>query len=230
MASVPRERAGCASATSNSFRQLGGALGTAVLGGVLSGVYRTQITSQLAALPAGLRDTAAASIQETQAVLGDLGSRIPDSAALTAASDGAFEIGFHTSSFLGAGVALVGAVVAALTLTLRGPLDGSRAIGGSGRGVRDSDSSGCRQLSGALHEPDHYAVGPDNRSDTVSLSHLARFVDENGSVIDRPLDGGFETEYTDVRDRSAGGTRSRRAEPSRTGIERFAGRLGDDVS
>jgi EmrB/QacA subfamily drug resistance transporter len=43
MASLPREKAGAGSAVTNTVRQVGGALGVAVLGSVLSSVYRDQI-------------------------------------------------------------------------------------------------------------------------------------------------------------------------------------------
>lgn len=130
MSSVPKERAGSASATSNAFRQVGGALGTAVLGAVLTSVYRAQMTGQLGALPGPLRDAAASSIQATHAVLESLGSSLPGAAAITAASNDAFVVGFHTSALLGAGVAVLGAVIAALALsprTLRKPLEDSLA-------------------------------------------------------------------------------------------------------
>lgn len=119
MASVPLGRAGSASATSNAFRQVGGALGTALLAATLTGVYRAQITAHLGAIPEGLRNVAAGSIQATQAVVDALGSSLSDARAITAASDRAFVAGFHTSSLVGAAVAFLGAILAALTLSAR---------------------------------------------------------------------------------------------------------------
>ena len=46
MASVPREKAGVGSAVGNTVRQVGGALGVAVLGSVLSAVYRVSPASK----------------------------------------------------------------------------------------------------------------------------------------------------------------------------------------
>ena len=43
MSSLPREKAGVGSAVSNTVRQVGGALGVAVLGSVLAAVYRGEI-------------------------------------------------------------------------------------------------------------------------------------------------------------------------------------------
>ncbi|MEN3360996.1 MAG: hypothetical protein V7637_4978, partial [Mycobacteriales bacterium] len=65
ISAVPREKAGVASAVNNTIRQIGGALGVAVLGSVLSGVYRGQIADKLGVLPAGARDAAAESVSAT---------------------------------------------------------------------------------------------------------------------------------------------------------------------
>ena len=43
MSALPREKAGVGSAVSNTIRQVAGALGVAVLGSVLSAVYRSDI-------------------------------------------------------------------------------------------------------------------------------------------------------------------------------------------
>ena len=47
MSSLPREKAGVGSAVSNTVRQVGGALGVAVLGSVLSAVYRGRTRGDL---------------------------------------------------------------------------------------------------------------------------------------------------------------------------------------
>jgi EmrB/QacA subfamily drug resistance transporter len=122
MMSVPREHAGSASATSNTFRQVGGALGNAILGAVLATTYRTHVAGHLDALPAGARDTAAGSIQATHAtldILDILGISGSDRASIVAASNDAFVAGFHTSALVGVAVALIGTIVAATGLTSR---------------------------------------------------------------------------------------------------------------
>ncbi len=68
MQALPREKAGSASALSNTFRQVGGALGIAVLGSVLSAAYRSDIEDKLGALPADARHTAGESIEATLGV------------------------------------------------------------------------------------------------------------------------------------------------------------------
>ncbi|MGW7646212.1 MFS transporter [Streptomyces bobili] len=113
MQSLPREKAGSASALSNTFRQVGGALGIAVLGSVLSAAYRTGIEDKLGAVPAGLRHTAGESIEGTLAVAAKLG---PRGESLVGPANDAFLHAMHVTALCGAGVALVGAVVVALFL------------------------------------------------------------------------------------------------------------------
>ncbi|CAM5737398.1 hypothetical protein SBADM41S_10760 [Streptomyces badius] len=68
MQALPREKAGSGSAINNTFRQVGGTLGIAVLGSVLSTVYRGDIEGHLGAVPARVRDVAGESIEATLGV------------------------------------------------------------------------------------------------------------------------------------------------------------------
>ncbi|MFJ1731653.1 MFS transporter [Streptomyces sp. NPDC088254] len=113
MQALPREKAGSASALSNTFRQVGGALGIAVLGSVLSTAYRTGIEDRLGALPAGLRETAGESIEATLGVAAKLGDQ---GKALVGPADAAFLHAMHVTALWGAGVAVVGAVVVGMFL------------------------------------------------------------------------------------------------------------------
>ncbi|MFL5997560.1 MAG: MFS transporter [Streptomyces sp.] len=113
MQALPREKAGSASALSNTFRQVGGALGIAVLGSVLSTAYRNGIESHLGSVPAGVRHTAGESIEATLGVAAKLG---PRGDALVGPANDAFLHAMHVTALCGAGVALVGALVVALFL------------------------------------------------------------------------------------------------------------------
>ncbi|MFC9929857.1 MFS transporter [Streptomyces sp. NPDC127190] len=113
MQALPREKAGSASALSNTFRQVGGALGIAVLGSVLSTAYRNGIDGKLGMLPPGLRDVAGESIEATLGVAEKLG---PRGKALVGPANDAFLHAMHTTALCGAAVALLGAVVTALFL------------------------------------------------------------------------------------------------------------------
>ncbi|MFI8516676.1 MFS transporter [Streptomyces sp. NPDC085481] len=118
MQTLPREKAGSGSAINNTFRQVGGALGVAVLGSVLSTTYRGEIEGHLGAVPPALRDAAGESIEATLAVADKLG---PAGRELVAPAYAAFLDAMHVTAVASAGVAVLGAVVVALFLPGRAP-------------------------------------------------------------------------------------------------------------
>jgi len=65
MAVVPREKAGAGVAVNNSVRQVGGALGVAILGSVMASAYATRLGDAVDGLPAGMREDARESIVAT---------------------------------------------------------------------------------------------------------------------------------------------------------------------
>ncbi|MFB9513655.1 MFS transporter [Streptomyces purpureus] len=113
MQSLPREKAGSGSAVSNTFRQVGGALGVAVIGSVLSATYRGAIEGHLGALPAGAREAAGESVEATLAAAESLGAA--GKSLVTPAHD-AFLDAMHTTALCSAAVAVAGAVVVAVFL------------------------------------------------------------------------------------------------------------------
>ncbi|MFE7042546.1 DHA2 family efflux MFS transporter permease subunit [Streptomyces atratus] len=118
MQALPRDKAGSGSAINNTFRQVGGALGIAVLGSVLSTVYRGEIEGHLGALPAGAREAAGESIESTLGLADKLG---PAGAPLVAAANDAFLKAMHVTAIGSATIALVGALVVAMFLPGRTP-------------------------------------------------------------------------------------------------------------
>ncbi|SCK56170.1 MFS transporter [Streptomyces sp. WMMB 322] len=115
MQSLPREKAGSGSAVNNTFRQVGGAMGVAVLGSLLSARYREGIEGRLAQLPLpeGTRHAAAESIEGTLAVASRLG---PAGRELVGPAKDAFIDAMHVTVLGSAAVALLGALVVALWL------------------------------------------------------------------------------------------------------------------
>jgi hypothetical protein len=108
MSVVPRERAGSGSALTNTSRQVGGALGVAVLGSIVAQVYRDQLSPHLAALPAAARSAASGSITATQAVASRLG---PAGAHLDGFANTAFVHAMHVTTVISAAITLAGALV-----------------------------------------------------------------------------------------------------------------------
>ncbi|MCX4822662.1 MFS transporter [Streptomyces sp. NBC_01142] len=113
MQALPREKAGSGSAVSNTFRQVGGALGVAVLGSLLSTRYRREIEGYLEGLPGTARETAGESIEATLAAAERLG---PAGRALVGPAREAFLDAMQLTALGAAAVALLGAVVVALFL------------------------------------------------------------------------------------------------------------------
>ncbi|MEV5128752.1 MFS transporter [Streptomyces decoyicus] len=112
MQSLPLEKAGSGSALNNVFRQVGGTLGVAVLGSLLSTSYRDGIQDKLDALPgvpAAARHAAGESIEATHGLADSMG---PAGRSLTAAADDAFIHAMHITALGSVVVALIGAVVA----------------------------------------------------------------------------------------------------------------------
>ncbi|GAV40024.1 MFS transporter [Streptomyces acidiscabies] len=136
VASVPHQLAGMAAAGNNAFRQVGGALGPAVLGAVLS-------TKAANALPGHLADagiSAAATRRIGEAVneggLGavarlDLG---PEQGRALGAMSEAFLDGLHLCLVIAAGLAAVAALVAAVLLRRPQGVPGPTRIAGSETG------------------------------------------------------------------------------------------------
>ncbi len=116
MASVPLNRAGVGSAMNDTTRELGGALGVAVLGSVVSSVYVDRLSVVSAGLPEPLREVAESGLGGALAAaerLGPAGAQLADTARL------AFVDGMSTAAVAG-GVAVVVAALAAAWLLPRG--------------------------------------------------------------------------------------------------------------
>ncbi|WP_082127211.1 MFS transporter [Allosalinactinospora lopnorensis] len=113
MASVPRHQAGAASAVQNTVRQVATALGVAVLGAVISTVYRFDIDPYLAGLPENLRRSGGESIEGTMAVAGELGA---EGAFLAAPAKEAFLSGMHLAALCSLVIGLMCMVIVLIWL------------------------------------------------------------------------------------------------------------------
>lgn len=116
LAHAPAEKAGAASAVSETAYELGAVLGTAVLGGIITAFYRGALT-----IPNGVPDEAAAQARETLAGAYAAAENLPavQADALWRAAAHAFDSGIVTTSLIGA--LLVASAVAVAATTLRPP-------------------------------------------------------------------------------------------------------------
>ena len=121
MAAVPEADAGIGSAVNDVSRELGGALGIATIGSVVSGLYRSNVGDALAgAVPVDLVDVASESIGVANVVAAGLPAEL--ATTLTAAANGAFVDamrGGGGGGFIVSAIILVASVVIALTLVPR---------------------------------------------------------------------------------------------------------------
>jgi DHA2 family multidrug resistance protein-like MFS transporter len=111
MSTVPRERAGAGSALNNTVRNVCQALGVAILGSLISSIYRAQVTPSLHVLPAVARVGAAESIGATRAAIADASAHGQNVSGLIASAERSFVHAMHWASFASALVAVLAAVV-----------------------------------------------------------------------------------------------------------------------
>jgi MFS family permease len=111
---LPPEKQGVASALNDTVREVGGAVGIALIGSVLNSGYRSNVSATADGLPPELADPVRDGIGGALAVAGQLGD---DGAVVATAARDAFVEGWRTSMWVG----VVLAAVAVAYVVLRGP-------------------------------------------------------------------------------------------------------------
>jgi hypothetical protein len=119
MGTLPPERASVGSAMNDTVRQVGGALGVAILGSVLSSHYRDGMDGAAQSLPAEAGHAAHDSIAGASAVADRIGGAA--GTALHHAANVAFVDGMQIAMLVAAAVTVVGAFVALVLLPARAP-------------------------------------------------------------------------------------------------------------
>jgi EmrB/QacA subfamily drug resistance transporter len=114
MGSLPRAKAGVGSAVNDTTRQVGGALGVAILGSLLASSYRSSLGS---AVPEAAKASVGGALEVARSLGGDQG------AALAHAARHAYVNGMGVGVLVAAGVALVGSLVALVFLPSRARLE-----------------------------------------------------------------------------------------------------------
>lgn len=116
LAAAPAEKAGAASAVSETAYELGAVLGTTILGGIITAFYRSSLI-----IPDGVPAAAADRARETLAGAFSAAEGLPASVAhaLQQAAADAFGTGVTVTSLIGGVLVIGAAVIAALTLGRR---------------------------------------------------------------------------------------------------------------
>jgi hypothetical protein len=117
MGSLPLAKAGVGSAMNDTTRQIGGALGVAILGSILASSYSNAMAPVVANLPGEAAQIAEDSIGGAVAVASQIGQA---GAQLVEAASAAFIGGMEIAVWVAAGVVLLGAVITFLFLPARG--------------------------------------------------------------------------------------------------------------
>jgi hypothetical protein len=119
MGSLPLDRAGVGSAMNDTTRQVGGALGVAVIGSLLASFYSSSLTTAMHGLPSRALAIADNSVGAAIAVAHGMGGAA--GAALSRAADRAFVHGMDSAVLAAAGVAFLGSLVSLVFLPSRPP-------------------------------------------------------------------------------------------------------------
>lgn len=119
MSALPKDQFGVGSAVNDTVREVGGALGVAVLGSLFSAAYATRMASVTADLPAAAAAAARDSFAGAAAVAAQVGG--PAGAALVVAAKDAFVGAMSWTSLIGIGFAVAGVVVALVLMPARTP-------------------------------------------------------------------------------------------------------------
>jgi EmrB/QacA subfamily drug resistance transporter len=117
MGAVPEEKAGVGSAMNDITRQIGGALGVAVIGSVVNTVYADRMSDTVSTLPPEaaepVQDSIGPAIQVAARIGGDMGVALRDAAGV------AFVDGMSVAVLVASGIALVGGILVARFLPAR---------------------------------------------------------------------------------------------------------------
>lgn len=117
MSTLPLSHAGVGSAMNDTMRLVGGSLGVAVLGSLLSSSYNSGVSDATGSLPAGAADAASNSLAGASAVAERIGGAA--GGALSRAADAAFVSAMGDALVVASGIALVGALLAIVVMPRR---------------------------------------------------------------------------------------------------------------
>ena len=163
MGSLPPAKAGVGSAVNDTTREVGAALGVAVLGSVMSSTYRPRVSDAIAGR--GVPDDIAHAVTDQIGAAMEVAARLggPPGRALADVAAGGFADGMGRAFLVGAAALLVGAVLTALYLPAR---------------AHD-------------HEDDSAVDGPGPQEGVPAGASRPVPVDGDGAAVDgRPVAGG----------------------------------------
>ena len=128
MGSLPRAKAGVGSAVNDTTRQVGGAIGVALVGSLLASVYRSDVRTGLtdAGVAGSVVGRASSTVQAGVALSGDVGGRA--GATIVSVAHDAFLSGYHLGVLVAAAITLTAAVAVFLWLPARATVPADAVI------------------------------------------------------------------------------------------------------
>ena len=169
VASLPRSKQGVASAVNDVSRELGGALGIAVLGSLMNSVYRAEMADSTGALPAGAGEKARGSLAAAQQIGEQLG---PQGHQLVLHAQAAFLHGFTRGLVGGAALLLLGA----LFVAVRAPGRAESRSNATGKPI------GAVAAEAPAAEPTALGVEHEGGLDTLVLERLGEAVERDAQA------------------------------------------------
>ncbi len=149
MGSLPRAKAGVGSAVNDTTRQVGGAVGVAVLGSLLASRYAVRVVHLLSGVaPPALLAEVKQGIGQAVAVAQSPQAK-PLAARITRAADASFISGFHLAAVVAAIVISVAALGVVIWLPARARDDAPDLAGAAGA-VGAAEASGAAGAAGAV--------------------------------------------------------------------------------
>jgi Na+/melibiose symporter-like transporter len=159
MSSVPLGKAGVGSAMNDTTRELGGALGVAVLGSLVTSQYASSLAPALSGLPDGARSLADSGLTGALAVGREIGGA--PGAALTSAAQQAFVDGLGLAAIVGSLVVFSAAAAAWFLLPKGTPVPFEAGPGTPGGAIRP-DAAGDVVGDGELEPSPSTTAGDDD--------------------------------------------------------------------
>jgi len=126
MGSLPKAKAGVGSAVNDTTREIGGALGVAILGSIMASGFGSQMAATVKTLPAQVAAVAKDSLGGALTMAGQMGGGA--GRAMAEAARGAFVNGAGTALLIGAVIAFAGSLVALLFLPAREKAEGVQQV------------------------------------------------------------------------------------------------------
>jgi hypothetical protein len=127
LGSLPAGETGAGSALTRTLQNIGSSFGVAIMGSILNGAYKSQLSGQLTGLPGEIQAAAESSV----AVAAALAHRLPGAAGahLLRAAQDAYSQGMSEVMLVSAAMMVAGAILMALFLPARAPKTSSLPLG-----------------------------------------------------------------------------------------------------